>query len=58
MDSVVDTLTNANMKKIFLLLFVMTIHSFSEGVGIGVSFSGDSELGVFISMSLAVHNVL
>jgi len=58
-DLKVGSLGGADLRKVLLIVFVMTLHSFSEGVGIGVSFGGEngSELGVFISASLAVHNV-
>jgi zinc transporter ZupT len=58
-DLKVGSLSGADTKKILLIVFVMTLHSFSEGVGIGVSFGGEHghDLGVFISASLSVHNV-
>mmetsp|Transcript_19416 Transcript_19416/g.33318 ORF Transcript_19416/g.33318 Transcript_19416/m.33318 type:complete len:369 (+) Transcript_19416:127-1233(+) len=58
-DVKLGSLSGADTRKILLIVFVMTLHSFSEGVGIGVSFGGDNGngLGVFISASLAVHNI-
>jgi len=58
-DLKVGEMAGADARKVLLIIFVMTLHSFTEGVGIGVSFGGQngSELGVFISASLAVHNI-
>jgi zinc transporter ZupT len=35
----------------------MTVHSFTEGIGVGVSFGGGAALGLLISIAIAVHNV-
>ena len=52
-----DNLAGLDARKVLLVVFVMTLHSFSEGVGIGVSFSGNGSLGEVVSISLAIHNV-
>jgi len=48
-------LHGANPRRALLLLGVMTVHSFAEGVG--VSFGGTGELGVFITTAIAIHNI-
>ncbi len=53
----VGELKGADAKKALLIVGVMTIHSFAEGIGVGVSFGGGDELGIFISAAIAVHNV-
>ncbi len=47
----------AEALKIVLILGVMTLHSFTEGVGVGVSFGGGEALGIYISLAIAVHNI-
>jgi len=46
-------------KRTLLIVFVMTVHSFSEGVAIGVSFAGEGghKLGSTTATSLAIHNI-
>lgn len=58
-DLSLEHVQGANAQKMVLIIFVMTLHSLTEGVGIGVSFGGQSgmKLGHFISLSLAMHNV-
>jgi zinc transporter ZupT len=41
----------------FLIIFVMTVHSAAEGVGVGVSFGGGEDLGALISITIALHNI-
>lgn len=56
-DLQVGALEGADAKKALLIVGVMTVHSFAEGIGVGVSFGGGDELGIFISAAIAVHNV-
>jgi zinc transporter ZupT len=50
-------LRSADATKAILIIAVMTLHSFSEGVGVGVSYGGGAELGVFITIAIAIHNI-
>lgn len=56
-DMSVSDLKGADARKAILIVGVMTLHSFTEGVGVGVSFGGDEGLGVFITAAIALHNV-
>lgn len=44
-------------KRMVLIVSVMTIHSFAEGVAVGVSFGGGATLAFVITFAIAVHNV-
>jgi len=50
-------LKGADARKVLLILAIMTIHSLTEGIGVGVSFGGEEELGIFVTLAIAVHNV-
>jgi zinc transporter ZupT len=47
----------ADARKAILIIGVMTLHSLSEGVGLGVSFGGGAQLGIFITIAIAIHNI-
>jgi ZIP family zinc transporter len=50
-------LEGADALRALLIVGVMTVHSFTEGVGVGVAFGGGEELGVAIAVAIAVHNI-
>lgn len=50
-------MNSLDARKALLIVGVMTVHSFTEGVGVGVSFGGGAALGLFITLAIAVHNI-
>ena len=50
-------LPNADALKILFILGIMTLHSFTEGIGVGVSFGGGDVLGLYITAAIALHNI-
>jgi zinc transporter, ZIP family len=50
-------LHGADARTAITIIAVMTVHSVAEGVGVGVSFGGGSELGLFITVAIAIHNI-
>ena len=47
----------AGARRMLLVVIVMTVHSFAEGVAVGVSFGGGAALATAITVAIAVHNV-
>lgn len=53
----VSQLRGANARKALLIIGVMTAHSFAEGIGVGVSYGGGAELGLLLTLAIAIHNI-
>jgi zinc transporter ZupT len=51
------TLHGADALKATAIVGAMTVHSFTEGVGVGVSFRGGATLGLLIAIAIAIHNI-
>ncbi len=56
-DIGIGQLNGVDARKALLIVGVMTLHSFAEGVGVGVSFGGGVAFGLFITIAIAVHNI-
>lgn len=57
-----DQITISGMNRLdgrraLLLFLVMTVHSFAEGVGLGVAFGGGQTIGWVIAIAIAIHNI-
>ncbi len=53
----IKNISRVDSSKILLIIGIMTLHSFTEGISVGVSFSGGLDLGLFITTAIAVHNI-
>ncbi len=56
-DVSLGSLNGLDARKALLIVGVMTLHSFAEGVGVGVSFGGGIAFGLFVTIAIAVHNI-
>lgn len=56
-DAHIGNLRGARGAKALLLIGVMTVHSITEGVALGVSFAGEESLGILIAIAIAIHNI-
>lgn len=56
-DIQIGELPNADAAKMLLIVGVMTVHSFAEGIGVGVSWGGGQSLGSLINIAIAIHNI-
>jgi ZIP family zinc transporter len=50
-------LEGADARKALLIVGIMTLHSFAEGVGVGVAFGVEESFGLLIGLAIAVHNI-
>jgi zinc transporter ZupT len=56
-DAALDVAASRDARRMALIVIVMTVHSFAEGVAVGVSFGGGASLALAITLAIAVHNV-
>lgn len=57
-DFHVGGMSGAGSRRVILVLATLFIHSFPEGLAIGVAFgSGDAELGLIMAVAIAIHNI-
>ena len=56
-DFHVGKIQGADAISMLLIVGVMTVHSFAEGIGVGVSWGDGESLGALISAAIAIHNI-
>jgi zinc transporter, ZIP family len=56
-DLVFEAVRGTGARRMILVMIVMTVHSFAEGIAVGVSFGGGIALATVITIAIAIHNI-
>lgn len=56
-DFHVGKLQGADALQMLMIVGIMTVHSFAEGIGVGVSWGDGNAFGTLISTAIAIHNI-
>src|SRR5688572_18668333 len=56
-DFHIGKVQGADAVSMLLIVGVMTVHSFAEGIGVGVSYGDGQTFGAIISTAIAIHNI-
>ncbi len=56
-DFHIGKIQGANAVQMLMIVGIMTVHSFAEGIGVGVSFGDGDSFGALISIAIAIHNI-
>jgi zinc transporter, ZIP family len=56
-ELVFEAVRGAGARRMILVMIIMTVHSFAEGIAVGVSFGGGIALATVITLAIAIHNV-
>jgi len=56
-DVEIEEVRAADMRRMILIVVVMTVHSMAEGIAVGAAFGGGRDLAILITAAIAVHNV-
>jgi len=53
----IGNIQGADAVKMLIIVGIMTLHSAAEGIGVGVAYAGEGNLGTFITAAIAIHNI-
>jgi zinc transporter ZupT len=56
-DFHIGKIQGANAVQMLMIVGIMTVHSFAEGIGVGVSYGDGDAFGALISIAIAIHNI-
>lgn len=56
-DFKIGQMQGANAVQMLMIVGIMTVHSFAEGIGVGVSYGDGDSFGALISAAIAIHNI-